>query len=119
MKYEADQMRQLLEYLRMTPRPPTVPEAVSRMGRRFINCRKGILWKINQLLQHIERTWEHVSCDPADATNNATERVIGLTYKIRAKTTRGMKSMTKILNNCYLAEYLRSCSGVCDSRKVI
>jgi len=119
MKYEADQMRQLLEYLRITPRPPTVPDAVSRMVRRFINCRKGILCKVNQLLQHIERTWEHVSSDPTDATNNATERVIGLTYKIRAKTTRGMKSMTKILNNCYLSEYLRSRSGVCDLRKVI
>jgi hypothetical protein len=119
MEYEAEQMRQLLEYLRMTPRPPNVPDTVSRMVRRFINCRKGLLWKINQLLQHIERTWEHVSCDPADATNNATERVIGLTYKIRVKTTRGMKSMTKILNNCYLAEYLCSPSEVCDLRKVI
>ena len=119
MKYEADQMRQLLEYLRISPRAPTVPEQVSRMGRRFINCRQGILWKINQLLQHIERTWEHVSCDPADATNNATERLIGLDYKIRVKTTRGMKNMTKVLNNCYLSEYLRGRSGVCDLRKVI
>jgi hypothetical protein len=119
MTYEKGQMRQLLEYLRMTPRPPTVPETISRMVRRFINCRKGLLWKINQLLQHIERTWEHVSNDPADATNNSTERVIGLTYKIRVKTTRGMKSMTKILNNCYLSEYLRNGSGVCDLRKVI
>ena len=56
MKYEADKMCQLLEYLKITPRPPTVPEAVSRMGWRFINCRKGLLWKVNQLLQHIERT---------------------------------------------------------------
>jgi len=119
MKYEADQMQQLLEYLRINPRPPTVPEAVSRMGRRFINCRKGILWKVNQLLQHIERTWEHVSCDPADATNNTTERLIGLDYKIRAKTTRGMKSMAKILNNCYLSEYLRGPYGLCDLQKVI
>ena len=119
MNYEAEQMRQLLEYLKITPRPPTVPEAVSRMGRRFINCRKGILWKVNQLLQHIERTWEHVSCDPTDATNNATERLIGLTYKIRVKMTRGMKNMDKILGNCYLSEYLRSRSGVCDLRKVV
>ena len=119
MKYEAAQMLQLLKYLRMTPRAPTVPELISRMVRRFISCREGLLWKINQLLQHIERTWEHVSCDPIDATNNATERVIGLSYKIRAKTTRGMKSMSKILNNCYLSEYLRNCSGVCDLRKVV
>lgn len=119
MEYEAGQMKQLLEYLRMTPRPPTVPDVISRMVRRFINCRKGILWKINQLLQHIERTWEHVSNDLTDATNNATERVIGLTYKIRAKTTRGMKSMPKILNNCYLSEYLHSPSGVCDLGKLI
>lgn len=119
MRYEADQMRQLLEYLRISPRPPTVPDAISRMCRRFINCRKGLLWKINQLLQHIERTWEHVSSDPTDATNNSTERVIGLDYKIRAKTTRGMKSMTKILNNCYLAKYLRNGPEVCDLRKVI
>lgn len=119
MKWEADQMKLLLDYLRTEPRPPTVPQEVSRMGRRFINCRKGILWKANQLLQHIERTWEHVSCDPSDATNNATERVIGLDYKIRVKTTRGMKSMAKILSNCYLSEYLRGRGGACDLRKVI
>ena len=119
MNYEAEQMRQLLEYLKITPRPPNVPEAVSRMGRRFINCRSGILWKVNQLLQHIERTWEYVSCDPSDATNNATERVIGLSYKIRVKTTRGMKNMDKILGNCYLSEYLRYHQDLCDLRKVI
>jgi len=119
MKWEADQMRLLLDYLRAKPRPPTVPQEVSRMGRRFINCRKGILWKVNQLLQHIERTWEHVSCDPADATNNATERVIGLDYKMRVKTTRGMKKTDKILNHCYLSEYLRGRDGLCDLRKVV
>jgi hypothetical protein len=119
MNYEAAQMLELMKYLKSTPRPPTVPDEVSRMARRFITCRKGILWKINQLLQHVERTWEHVSSDPADPTNNATERIIGLDYKIRAKTTRGMKSTTKILDHCYLAEYLRGTDGLCDLRKVI
>jgi len=38
----------------------------------------------------------------AIATNNATERLIGLDYKIHPKTARGIKSMAKILNNCYL-----------------
>lgn len=119
MLYEADQMQQLLKYLRMEPRPPTVPDEVSRMGRRFINCRRGLLWKVNQLLQHIERTWMDVSSDPVDPTNNATERVIGLSYKIRAKTARGFKNMTKVLNHCYLSEYLRGAEGSCDLRKVV
>jgi len=44
------------------------------------------------LLQHTERTWEYVGRGPGDPTNNVTERVIGLTYKIRAKTMRGFKS---------------------------
>jgi hypothetical protein len=112
MNYEADQMR-------LSPRPAGVPEVISRMGGRFINCRSGILWKVNQLLQHIERTWEQVSTDLNDPTNNASERVIGLTYKIRVKTSRGMKDMDKILNHCYLSEYLRGCDRVCDLRKVV
>ena len=44
-----------------------------------------------------ERSWEKVSDDPADPTNNVTERIIGLTFKIRAKTTRGFKSQQKVL----------------------
>jgi hypothetical protein len=119
MNYEAEQMLELIKYLKIAPRPPTVPDEVSRMGRRFINCRKGILWRVNQLLQHIERTWEHVSCGPADPTNNATERIIGLDYKIRAKTTRGFKSIGKVLNHCYLSEYLRGREGRCDLRKIV
>ena len=112
-------MLELLELLRAEPRPPRLPERVERLVRRYINCRRGLHWKINQLLQHIERTWEHVSTDEADRTNNTTERVIGLNYKIRAKTTRGFKSWDKILGHCYLSEYLRGVDSVCDLRKVV
>lgn len=119
MQFEAGDMLKLLELLKAKPRPPTLTEAIEKLVRRYINCRRGLLWKVNQLLQHIERTWEHVSSEPADATNNTTERLIGLDYKIRAKTTRGMKSMAKILNNCYLSEYLRGQYAVCDLQKVI
>ena len=89
------------------------------MVRRFINCRRGLLWKANQLLQHIDRTWGQVSRDPADPTNNAAERVIGLTYKIRAKTMRGFKSWDKVLAHPYLAQFVRGVDGLCDFRKVI
>jgi transposase-like protein len=116
---EVDSMRQLLALLRLQPRPPTVPEELSRLVRRYIRCRKGLLWKINQLLQHIERTWEKVSDDPMDATNNATEQVIGQTLKIRAKTMRGFKSPRKVLTHAYLASFLRGRDGVCDLREVI
>jgi hypothetical protein len=51
---------------------------------RYINARKALPWKMNQLLQHVERTWAKVSNDPADPTNNATERIIGLTFKPQA-----------------------------------
>lgn len=112
-------MLELLELLRAEPRPPRLPEGVERLVRRYINCRRGLHWKINQLLQHIERTWEHVSTDGADRTNNATERVIGLNYKIRAKTMRGFKAWEKVLGHCYLSEYLRGPDGICDLRKVI
>ena len=71
------------------------------------------------MLQHIERTWEQVSSDPGDRMNNATERLIGLDYKIRAKTMRGLKNEVKVLGHCYLSEYLRGSDGVCDLRKVI
>ena len=66
-------------------------EELSRLVRRYINAHRGLPWKVNQLLQHVERTWQKVSSDPVDPTNNATERVIGLTFNIRAKTMRGLE----------------------------
>ena len=117
--FETDTMRELLELLRKKPRAPTVPEELSRLVRRYIYARKGLPWKVNQLLQHVERTWEKVSDDPADPTNNATERLIGLTFKIRSKTLRGFKSMAKVLAHPHLSFFLRGQEGVCDLRKVI
>ena len=75
--------------------------------------------KVNQFLQHVERTWEQVGDDPVDPTNNATERVIGLTFKIRAKTMRGFKSDRKALAHPYLANYLRGDHGVCDLTRIV
>jgi len=116
---EAMSMKQLQELLRMEPRPPTVPEALTRLVRRYINGRKGLLWKINQLLQHVERTWGQVSDDPRDPTNNSTERIIGLTLKIRAKTMRGFKAEAKLLAHPYLATFLRGNEGLCDLRQIV
>ena len=119
MQFEAGDMLKLLELLKTEPRPPTLPEAVEKLVRRYINCRNGLLWKVNQLLQHIERTWEIVSNDQYDRTNNTTERIIGLNYKIRVKTMRGSKAWPKVLGHCYLSEFLRGVDGVCDLRKVV
>jgi len=116
---EAQTMRELLELLRLQPRPPTVPEDLSRLVRRYINAPKGLPWKVNQLLQHIERTWTRVSDDPVDPTNNVSERIIGLTYKIRSKTMRGFKSGAKALAHPYLASFLRGNHGVCDLRQAL
>lgn len=116
---EAQTMRELLELLRKQPRSPTVPEELDRMVRRYIYARKGLPWQVNQLLQHVERTWEQVSDDPVDPTNNTTERIIGLTLKIRAKTMRGFKSMHKVLNHPHLAFFLRGQRGLCDLRKIV
>ena len=128
---EAQSLQELLGLLRKQPRAPTVPEALSRLVVRYINARTGLAWKVNQLLQHVERTWPKVSNDPRDPTNNATERLIGLTFKsptrhsrfgdgaIRAKTMRGFKALHKVLAHPYLAFLLRGEAGVCDLRKVI
>lgn len=116
---EARSMQELLVLLRLEPRPPTVPAELERLVMRYSRCRKGLLWKINQLLQHVERTWALVSDDPRDPTNNATERTIGLTFKIRAKTMRGFKAQRKVLAHPYLASLLRGEDGICDLRKVI
>jgi transposase-like protein len=117
--FESQNMLELVELLKQEPRSATVPPQIEHMVRRYINCRRGTLWKVNQLLQHIERTWEQVSNEGGDRTNNATERVIGLTYKIRAKTMRGFKSWDKALSHPYLSEYLRGDAGICDLRKVV
>jgi transposase-like protein len=119
LQFESEDMLKLIELLKAEPRPPTLPEGIEKLVRRYINCRRGTLWKVNQLLQHIERTWQHVSSDEEDRTNNATERLIGLDYKIRVKTMRGFKNTDKILNHCYLSDFLRSNEGVCDLRKVV
>jgi hypothetical protein len=116
---EADTMRHLLELLRKQPRAPTVPEELGGLVRRYINARKGLPWKVNQLLQHVERTWEKVSDDPVDPTNNATERMIGLTFKIRAKTMRGFKAVHKVVAHPYLAFFLRGNEGLCDLRQIV
>jgi len=47
-----------------------------------------------QLLQHMERTWQKVRAEDIDGNNNATERIIGLDYKIRAKTMRAIFHFT-------------------------
>jgi len=119
MKFEAADMLRLVELLKQEPRPPNLPEAIEKLVRRYINCRRDTLWKVNQLLQHIERTWEDIGGEQGDRTNNATERIIGLNYKIRAKTARGFKSWEKILCHCYLSEYIKGINGMCDLRKVV
>jgi len=116
---EADTMRELLELLRRRPRSPTAPEDLSRLVRRYINAHRGLPWKVNQLLQHVERTWEKVSDDPVDPTNNATERMIGLTFKIRSKTMRGFKAIHKVVAHPYLSFYLRGYGEICDLRKIV
>jgi len=119
MGFESENMLELLELLRAEPRPPTVPDELERLECRFISCRRGLHRKVNQLLQHIERTWQKVSSDEADRTNNAIERIIGLDYKIRAKTVRGFKSWDKVLAHSYLSEFIRGTDGICDLRKVV
>jgi hypothetical protein len=119
MAYEAQAMRELIELLHRYRSCATLPEPIERWVRRFINCHQGTMGKANQLLQHIERTWTSVARGPGDATNNTTERLIGLTYKIRAKTMRGFKSWDKALTHPYLSQFLRGTEGVCDLRKVI
>jgi len=116
---EARTMQELLELLRLKPRPPTPPEDLERLVRRYINARKGLAWKVNQLLQHVERTWERVSDDPLDPTNNVTERLIGLTFKIRSKTMRGFKADRKIQAHPYLSSFLRGQGGVCHLESVL
>ena len=118
-EHAAKDMLELAALLRQEPMPQKIPESIEKLVRRYINCRAGALWKANQPLQHIERTWDKVSKDGIDRTNNATERLIGLDYKIRAKTMRGFKSWPKALEHCYLSEYLRGEDGICDLRKVI
>jgi hypothetical protein len=116
---EAEHMRQLLALLRLRPRPPTVPAELDHLVRRYSRCREGLRGKINQLLQHVERTWQKVSSDPVDPTNNVTERLIGLTLKIRAKTMRGFKARHKVLAHPYLASFLAGQAGVCDVRPLL
>lgn len=87
--------------------------------RRHSRWRKRLLWKISQLLQHVERAWEKVSDDPDDPTNNVTERIIGLTFKIRAKTMRGFKATAKVVAEAYLGSFLQGQAGVCDLQEVI
>jgi len=119
MLYESETMLELKRLLHEKWPQPQLPQEIERLVRRLINCRKGLLWKANQLLQHIERSWSSVSRDRADPTNNVTERIIGLDYKIRAKTMRGFKSWHKALAHPHLSQFLRGTDGLCDLRKVI
>ena len=117
--HESETMIELKQMLHQYGDWPSLPEPIERLVRRFIDCHRGSLWKVNQLLQHIERTWERVAHGPGDATNNVTERIIGLTYKIWAKTMRGSKRWDKVLAHPYLSEFLRGEDGICDLRQVV
>ena len=117
--YESETMLELKRLLHEQWSSPQLPAEIGRLVRRFINCRRGAHWKANQLLQHIERTWPDVGRGPGDPTNNVTERVIGLTCKIRAKTMRGFKGWEKALAYPYPSQYLRGENGVSDLRRVI
>ena len=105
-------MLQLKQLLHERWSSPTVPPEVEQLVRRFINCPRGTLWRVNQLWRHIERSWPYLAGGPGDPTNNVTERVIGLTYKIWAKTMRGFKSWDKALAHPYLSEFLRGEDGL-------
>ena len=59
---EAENLRRLVELLRLQPRPPTVPEELEHLVVRYSRCRRGLLWKINQLLQHVERGSPNAIC---------------------------------------------------------
>ena len=75
--------------------------------------------RLNGLLQHVERTWQRVSDDESDATNNATERIIGLDLKIRSKTMRGFQSRRKVLQHAFLSHLLRGGPDRrCDLRQI-
>ena len=117
--HESEMMLELKRLLHEKWQSPQLPEEIERLVRRFINCHRGIHGKANRLLQHIERTWSSVSRGLGDPTNNVTERMIGLTYKIRSKTMRGFKSWDKALAHPYLSQYLRGENGVSDLRRVI
>ncbi|MGA2092732.1 MAG: hypothetical protein ABSH16_04905, partial [Sedimentisphaerales bacterium] len=56
----AKDMLDLSALLRKDTMPQKIPEGIEKLVRRYINCRSGVLWKVNQLLQHIERTWDKV-----------------------------------------------------------
>lgn len=88
-------------------------------GSTFSDLSRRRALENNQRLQHIERTWSSVSRDPVDPTNSASERLVGLMYKIRAKTMRGFKSPDKALAHPYRAAFLRGTAGVCHLRMVI
>jgi len=118
LEYTAKNVLELSALLRLDPMPQKIPESIDKLIRRYINCRSGVLWKVNQLLQHIERTWHRANKEGPDRANDATERLIGLNYKIRVKTMRGFKSWPKAVNH-YLSKYLRGRDSICDLRKVI
>jgi len=112
-------MKEFFGPLRVDPRQSTLPEKLDRLVLRYINCHKGTFFKVNQLLQHIEMTWEDVRSDEGYRTNNATSRLIGLDYKIRSKTMRWSKNINKVLGHCYLSEFQLCDKWVFYLRKVV
>ena len=87
--------------------------------RRLIHAHRDLPWKPNHPLPHVQRMCRKVSDAPADPTHNAPERLIGLTFKIRSKTTRGFKATAKVLAHPHLAFFPRGREGICDRRQVI
>jgi len=53
------------------------------------------------------------------ASGKKSERIIGLIYKIRAKTMRGFKNRDQVLAHPYLAQFIRGSGGVCEFSKAV
>ena len=100
---KANYILSLSELLKFSPRAVRLPESVAHFVSRYINCRMVTLFKVNLLLQHIERACEQISSPEGSRTNNAAERIIFIDYNIRVKTIRFFKSFFNVLLHFYLS----------------
>lgn len=112
---DLDRLRQLIK-----ERPPDALLRIRKMHERYLDHLSpgpGGEWSLGyhmrMLTLHLLETWMRIGAG-SQATNNTTERMIGILLKNRSKTMRGFAKRENILRFVHLASYLWENRKTCE-----
>ena len=108
----------------MRDRPRDGPRTLAKIHDRYLvydppplGGEWSLGYHMRMLTLHLLDTWNRVGAE-GQATNNTTERLIGLLLKMRSKTMRGFAKRENILRFVHLMAYLWENRRDCELKAV-